>query len=238
MKAPARPPSPPLLPEVTANFALTWDARVSTRAHTPANFTSPRDKSRLLEIRATGDAVMVGRGTVETDRMRMGLPDETLRRERLARGQSECPLRVVIGGPLPHDHPIFACRDAPLHFFSRSPFPEAETAFLASVGAQAHLLTGLPQVLETLATRHGVRRVVCEGGPTLLRSLLEADCVNEIHLTWAPVLFGGLGALTLTGPAGAFLPEDRRFRLEAMERTGDECYTRYRLRGRRRPSPR
>jgi len=225
-------------PEVAANFALSWDARVSTRAHTPARFTSPRDQSRLLEIRATGDAVLAGRGTVETDRMRMGLPEETLRRERLARGQRECPLRVVIGGPLPEDHPIFACHDAPLLFFSRSPFPEAHTRFLASTGATVHPLGTLPQMLETLAVHHAVRRVVCEGGPTLLRSLLEAGCVDEIHLTWAPLLFGGMAAPTLTGPAGAFLPDERRFRLEAMERVGEECYTRYRIRGRQARPPR
>jgi riboflavin biosynthesis pyrimidine reductase len=61
-------------PFVTANFAMTWDGRVSTRRFTPTNFTSKRDKHRLLEIRATADAVLVGVSTIVADNMAMGMP--------------------------------------------------------------------------------------------------------------------------------------------------------------------
>ena len=50
---PARPLPRPF---VTANFAVTWDARISTRRGTSSDFSSPRDKRRLVEIRAQCDA--------------------------------------------------------------------------------------------------------------------------------------------------------------------------------------
>ena len=66
-------------PFVTANFALTWDAKVSTKNRSPANFSSPRDKRRLLEIRSEADAILVGATTIATDHMSMGLPAADLR---------------------------------------------------------------------------------------------------------------------------------------------------------------
>lgn len=41
--------------------------------------------------------------------------------------------------------------------------------------------------------RRGLRRVLCEGGPTLLGTLTELDLVDEICLTVAPVLVAGEG---------------------------------------------
>ena len=66
-------------PLVVANFAVTADGKISTRRRTPAQFSSPRDKRTLLEIRARADAILVGRATVSTDAMTMGLPSAKLR---------------------------------------------------------------------------------------------------------------------------------------------------------------
>ena len=66
-------------PFVTANFALTWDGRISTRRGTPADFSSKTDKRRLVEIRARCDAVLVSAKTAAADNMSMGLPDAALR---------------------------------------------------------------------------------------------------------------------------------------------------------------
>jgi riboflavin biosynthesis pyrimidine reductase len=42
-----------------------------------------------------------------------------------------------------------------------------------------------------------VRRILCEGGPTLNRALLEAELVDEIFLTIAPKILGGEDPLTI-----------------------------------------
>ena len=45
--------------------------------------------------------------------------------------------------------------------------------------------------------RRGVRRVLCEGGPTLNAALFEAGLVDEVFLTIAPKLVGGQDPLTI-----------------------------------------
>jgi riboflavin-specific deaminase-like protein len=222
--------------EVAVNFAMTWDARVSTRGGTPADFSSPRDKHRLLEIRATGDALLVGRKTIEIDRMQMGLPDESLRAQRVARGQSAYPLRVLVSqsGVINPALRVFEGDFSPIVIFSsdRMPF---DTRHALERKATLHFSDGpevnLRAMLTTLAEEYGVQRLVCEGGPTLFRSLLEADLVDEINLTLCPLIFGGMAAPTLTGVAGDFLPVSRECCLEAMEVIEGECFVRYRVIG-------
>jgi len=87
----------------------------------------------------------------------------------------------------------------------------------------------LPAVLADLRATHGVKRLVCEGGPTLLRLMLAADLVDEIYLTFCPRIFGGAGVPALTGPAGEFFARSIRARLVHFEIVGDECFSHYRV---------
>ena len=52
-----------------------------------------------------------------------------------------------------------------------------------------------------------------------VRSLLEADAVDEFHLTFQPVIMGG-GLPSLTGIPEGFLPRERLFRLKSLV---EEC---------------
>jgi riboflavin biosynthesis pyrimidine reductase len=60
----------------------------------------------------------------------------------------------------------------------------------------------LAVALRGLADR-GLARVHTEGGPTLLRELLAAGLVDELCLTVAPVLVGGVGHRPVVGREGA-----------------------------------
>ena len=222
------------LPEVAVNFALTWDARVTTRNQTPSDFSSPRDKQRLLEIRATGDALLVGKTTLEKENMRMGLPDEALRADRIHRGQAPFPIRVVVtnSGCINASLRVFQADFSPILIFSTTQMPQMVRDAL--VGKAVLHLTKEPHVnlrvmLEILRKDYAVQRLVCEGGATLFRSLLQADLVDEINLTFCPRVFGGIDAPTLTGIAGEFLPVTREYHLEHFEIVGEECFARYRV---------
>ena len=221
-------------PFVTANFAITWDGRVTTRKHTPADFSSKRDKRRLTEIRATADAVLVGASTVAADKMTMGISDEALRAARAKRQQPPHPLRVIVSnsGRIAPDLRVFTKDFSPIVVFSTTRMTApTRTALAAKAELWLHEspTVNLPAMLATLRCDYGVKRVVCEGGPRLLRALLTAQLVDEIHLTLCPRLFGGTAAPTLTGFADDFFPKSARCTLREMQVIGGECFLRYRV---------
>ncbi len=225
----------PTRPFVTANFALTWDGRISTRRGTPADFSSKSDKRRLVEIRAKCDAVLVSAKTIAADNMSMGLPDAALRAARTARGQSEYPLRVLLtnSGRIDPALRLFTKTFSPIVIFSTTRMPARTRTALA---AKADLWldespsVNLSAMLATLRADYGVRRLVCEGGAQIFRALLTAGLVDELHVTLCPRIFGGERAPTLTGLAGAFLAASVPLTLKKMEVIGGECFLRYRVR--------
>ncbi|MCK9589804.1 MAG: dihydrofolate reductase family protein [Terrimicrobiaceae bacterium] len=216
-------------PLVTAHFAMTADGKTSTRAFTPALFTSPADKFRLQEVRAGSDAVMAGRGTVATDSMSMGLSRRDLRMGRVARGLPPVPLRVIVSnaGRLDPGWKVFKYSASPLVIFStrRMPVPlRAEIARKAELFLFRGRTVDLQKSLEILRAEFGVKRLICEGGGTLLKSLASLDLVDEIRLTIAPVIFGGRLAPTLTGRPGEFLTLPREFEIARQSVFNGECF--------------
>ena len=221
-------------PAVAVNFAVTWDGKVSTRNFTPADFSSKRDKRRLLEIRSTGDALLVGYNTVKHDNMSMGLPDESLRAQRVRRKQAPFPIRVIVSnsGRIDPGLKLFQRDFSPVVIYSTARMPRKTQLALAGKAA-LHLHPGravdLGKMLAHLHSYYKVKRLVCEGGPSLFRSLLAEGLMDEINLTLCPLVFGGLGAPTLTGLPGQFLPHPLSCALAGMDVHDGECFLRYRV---------
>jgi riboflavin-specific deaminase-like protein len=205
-------------PRIHAHFAMTVDGKISTVRRTPSQFTSPADKARLHAIRAAHDAILAGRCTVASDSMSMRLSNPELRARRVERGLPAEPLRIVVSrsGVLDPDWKIFQHHGSPLLVFSTVRMPEDIREAIAP-RCELFLFDSpevpLPAMLAILRRDHGVRSLVCEGGGELLQGLARLDLLDEIHLTIAPVVFGGHSAPTLTGTPSDFLPEPRDFRL-------------------------
>ena len=214
-------------PFVVANFAITADGKISTRRRTPAQFSSARDKRSLLEIRAEADAILVGHATVATDAMTMGLPDAKMRAKRMARGQAEFPLRVIVtnSGKLNSDLRLFRTQAGRVVIFTSSRMSKRAETALRALDAIIHRHAGaavrLSRLMRQLRVTHGVRRLVCEGGATLFRTLIEAGLVDQVYLTISPTIFGGRSAPTLTGEPGAFLPRSVELRRLSQTVTSD-----------------
>lgn len=219
-------------PRIIVNFAVTVDGKVSPAVSAPSRFTSSYDKHRLLEIRSLGDALMVGRNTVEIDNMSMGLPDQDLRLARVERGQSEYPLRVIVSnsGHLSTDLNIFNHRFSPIVVYSTSRMPARVQAALKDrtiLHLTDHEHLSLADVLDDLCEAHRVETLVCEGGPLLAKGLAEIDAIDELFVTLAPILFGGASAPGILGAPGGFLPSSRVYQLASMKVEAAECYLHY-----------
>jgi len=212
---------------------MTVDGKITTKNLTPVDFTSREDKLHLFRQRAAADAVLIGYGTLKRDNVRLGLPRE-LREERIKRGQSSSPLRVVVSnqGNIDHQLKIFEAEVSPIVIFSTNRMPQKVRDALRPKAKLYLEPTGnvdLIEMLGTLRRDYNVRKIACEGGPGLFRSLLERDLVDQLSLTVAPFLFGGANAPTLTGFGKEFLPASAQCTLRDMRVVGDECFLTYRI---------
>lgn len=214
---------------------MTADGRITTREFSPVDFTSREDKLHLLRQRALADAVVVGHSTLRKDNVRLGLPKGELRDERIARGQTASPLRVIVSneGRIDSSLKIFSSEIAPILIFSTTRMPrrfQKELRKKATLHLSDNDAVDLDWMLQQLRTEHKVRTVACEGGAALFRSMLELDLIDQLNLTIAPYLFGGKDAPTLTGLSRDFLPAGIRCSLTSMKTLGDECFLTYRIR--------
>lgn len=190
-------------PYVVLNMVATADGAATVRQRS-APISSPADRELFHELRAHVDAVMVGAGTVRVERYRSLIRDPARRERRIARGLSPDPLAVLVSRrlALPSDLPLLADPH------SRVVVLTASTAELDECAAQVDYLRPVPGeeldlaiMLARLRTEHGVRSVLCEGGPTLNASLLPAGLVDELFLAIAPALAGSTGSLSIVDAA-------------------------------------
>ena len=213
---------------------MTVDGKVTTRNFTGVDFTSSEDKTHLIRQRALGDAVLIGYGTLKHDNVRLGIGREELRRERIARGQSPYPLRVIVSntGCVDATLNIFQTDFAPIIIFSTTRMPrkvQQQLRTKATLYLSKAEQVNLRRILQQLRRDHGVKYLACEGGPALFRSLLQLGLVDQLNLTIAPFVLGGKNAPTLTGVNFDFLPRSIRCSLKDMKVVGEECFLTYTL---------
>ena len=217
---------------------MTVDGKITTRNFSPVDFTSREDKMHLFRQRSLGDAVLIGHSTLKQDNVRLGLPQPDLREARIARGQTPYPIRVIVSneGKIDNRLNIFQSDISPILIFSTKRMPKRIRTALRQ-RAILHLSESkhvdLAGMLGILRRDYKVRRVACEGGPTLFRSMLEHGLIDELSLTIAPYLFGGSEAPTLTGLSKDFLPSSMTCVMKDMRVIGDECFLTYRIKSRR-----
>jgi riboflavin biosynthesis pyrimidine reductase len=74
---------------------------------------------------------------------------------------------------------------------------------------------------------HGVRSLLCEGGPQLLGDVARAGLVDELHLVIAPKLAAGTDPLTILGGEALDPPAD--LDLRSVHESGGYLFLRYGL---------
>jgi 2,5-diamino-6-(ribosylamino)-4(3H)-pyrimidinone 5'-phosphate reductase len=183
---------------VTANFAISGDGKISSSDHRPSGWTSEHDHARLIELRKNADAIIVGKGTLQSDHMSLTVQQSARQ-----------PLRCVVSrrGNLHGDEKIFSTPGGPIHLLCTESIDHRWEGCAMHEGS-------LEKFLRTLHHDHHVKHVHCEGGGVLMRELLEIDCVNLLYLTWAAhTLFGGENAPTILGNHVNVFPATRHFAL-------------------------
>ena len=187
---------------------------------------SEADRQIFHHLRTQTDALLVGAGTVRQERYGKAVKSDELRGKREQEGLDPDPLVVIVSGrlDLPADLPLFAEADARVVVATG-----AEGGIEGVAASIEYMRTGddLPLMLARLREEHGVRSILCEGGPTLNSHLFAAGVVDELFLSTSPQLVGGAHELTIV--EGRRLLEPARTELVWLLEGGGDLFARWRI---------
>lgn len=179
---------------VRAMMVCTLDGAAAGADGLSGSVSGDADGEVFTAVRRFADAVLVGGGTLKAEEYGplRSTPEDAER--RAAAGQAEAPVIVAVSGSLDlplGDDGFTASAVRPIVFTPASADPDK----LAQVRERCEVVQAdgdevtVDWVVEQLVAR-GLWRIVCEGGPTLLRDAAAAGLVDEADLTFSPMFVG------------------------------------------------
>lgn len=204
-------------PYVILNAAMTLDGKIATETGS-SNISGKEDLIRVHELRKEVDAIMVGINTVIAD-------DPRLTVHKIESKKEDNPIRVVVDGKgrIPIESRI-TNNDAPTIIAVSDDYKSELTAsdkyqVLKNKGVD-FFFAGENQVdlvkLMNYLYEKGVRTLMLEGGSTLNFSMIKDGLIDEIRICVAPMVVGGVNAISLFGGDG-FMTMDESVKLELVD---------------------
>jgi 5-amino-6-(5-phosphoribosylamino)uracil reductase len=168
-------------PYLRAGFVASLDGAIAVEGRAKG-LQYPADLAVFRALRAVCDAVVVGAGTVRTEDYGPVKLRAEAKAWREANGRPrDIPLVVVsrtggLGSGRVLEGPVIVARPA--------------SAGGAAVPEGVEEIPAEPAEMVAALHERGLTRLLCEGGPTLLTTLLDAGVVDELCLTTSPMLVG------------------------------------------------
>jgi riboflavin biosynthesis pyrimidine reductase len=200
-----------------ANMVSSLDGAATAEGRS-GGLSGGADQQVFAMLRALADVIMVGAGTARVEGYRPVRPgEEGTRWTWLRAGRTPAPpiavvtrrLDLDLAGPLLTAPPGHA-RTIVITTEAAPPDRRAAAAGTAELIVAGRESVDVRAAVGALADR-GHRRILTEGGPYLLSQIIEADLLDELCLTFSPLLVGpgasrivaDIGPLQQPGGAGA-----------------------------------
>lgn len=178
--------APPGEPWLRVNMVSTVDGAATGASGTSRSINNEVDQVVFNLLRQHADVLLVGAGTLRTE------------------GYAPNPLPIVAVTRTGSVPPTLAdC--APGQVLVATCSHAENLAEAREIVGDEHVLVLGSHRVDLLALREqlidrGLRTILCEGGPHLLRDLLDQGCVDEIDATIVPRVIGGMHPRILDGP--------------------------------------
>jgi riboflavin-specific deaminase-like protein len=216
-------------PFVIVSVAQSLDGYIDDPTPARLILSNDEDFDEVDGLRAGVDAILVGAGAVRKDNPRLMVRAETRRAQRVARGLSATPIRVVLTHSLDLDPQsnLFRLGTDRLVYCPSSIARELEAKLgknttVIGLGAQVTI----PALLHDLATR-GVYRLMVEGGSNVLTQFLTSGLVDELRLATAGFFVGEATAPPLVGNGNFPWNSNNRLKLQEVYSLGDVVVSDY-----------
>jgi diaminohydroxyphosphoribosylaminopyrimidine deaminase / 5-amino-6-(5-phosphoribosylamino)uracil reductase len=194
----------PKLPWVLLKWAATLDGKIATPDGVSQWITGAEARAEVHELRALGQATMVGSGTLLADdpelTARPGVaPARPTNESTLASsscgltgdgGNPPQPLRVCLAADIPSSARLLQADGPRVWILDSEQCPAVATDDVIRV-ERTEIGLDLTSALQQLYANHGVRRLLVEGGARLHGNLLASGLAHAIVRYEAPLLLGG-----------------------------------------------
>jgi len=155
------------------------------------SLSGPADRLALLETRRLADKIIVGAETIRAERYKPIIAKPEWTTARSSAGLASAPILIIVsrGLNLPWDDPLFKSFEhqviiATVNSVAREKLATAKR--LAKVVIFGDSEVNLTHLLRSLQNQ-GLRRIVCEGGPTLIEGLCKKNLIDEMNFTISPL---------------------------------------------------
>jgi riboflavin biosynthesis pyrimidine reductase len=218
---------------VTGHMVAGLDGCAAIKGRVGALSTAP-DAKLFTAMRTLADIVLVGASTVRQEGYGPSKLPPVRTAARTEQGLTENPPLAIVSRSLNLDWKSRAFTEAA---------PDSRTMVVTCAAAPTDQLAQAREVADVLVAgdesvdpgelmsqlaKRGLKRVLCEGGPTLLAELVMAGHLDELCLTIAPMM-GGDPLPVAVFPPDAELTD---FTLEHMLRADSTVFLRYERNGR------
>lgn len=216
------------LPHLVLKYAMTLDGKIAT-ANGDSQWISCTDsRQRVQQMRADSDAILVGSSTAVRDNPQLNVRDIP---------NALQPLRVIVDSKLrlTPESRMFTTNGGQVIFLTTTAATTKNREYLTTAGAEIIDCDGeagrvdLRAGLSALASRYGVRNVLCEGGGTLAGALLQGGLVDEIAAFVCPKILGGSGISAAEGAPPPLMAMAKALEKVSCEKIGHDFLVHGRL---------
>lgn len=219
-------------PYTVLSCCVSLDGYIDDAAEQRLMLSNATDLDRVDGVRAGCDAILVGAATVRNDDPRLLIKSPAHRAARVRRGLPPDPTKVTVTerAKLDPTARFFTAGGAPRLVYCATSTVAAARASLGAVACviDAGRAVRMDWLCGDLYAR-GVRRLLVEGGGTVLTQFLTQGLADELHLAVAPIFVGEPTGTRFVEPGAFPWSGDHRARLVGSSAIDDVVLLRYAL---------
>ncbi|MFO7796405.1 MAG: 2,5-diamino-6-(ribosylamino)-4(3H)-pyrimidinone 5'-phosphate reductase [Promethearchaeati archaeon] len=187
-------------PYIILSAAMTIDGKIASKIGDP-ELSDEEDWKEVHKLRTKVDAIMVGKGTILKDNPKLHIKyyDHSGYYRIVLDSNLSIPLSSKVINFKPEIYPTLICTTEHVPNGKIREYESKNNTEIITCGSneQVDISKLMPILLEK-----GIESILLEGGATLNWSFIEQDLVDEIRLTIAPWIVGGVKATSLVEGMG------------------------------------
>jgi len=200
---------------------MSADGKIALPSRVQTKISNEEDMERVHLLRNECDAVLVGINTILSDNPKLTVKEKYVKNPKN-------PLRVVVDSKcrMPENANALNGRAETLVVVAEGFSRRIKNAGVVECGKGKVDLKKLLKILE----KKGVKKLLVEGGSTVIWSFLNEKLADELMVFVGPIVIGGKGTPTLAGAEGAKCFEEIiPLKLIVVKRIGDGVLLHYRV---------